>query len=235
MADMIDDDIDDVALEALATAYATAPPPALRRRLLALARGERTRRTAERATTRWRMVGAIAAGVALALGGLLARSARLVDERSARLEALARANGELTARLDAQERTLASLRESVAAQGQVLRVLGGPGTQTAALAPQGERTGRGRVLLDRTTGEAAVVVADLDPLDTGRTYELWAIRGDRPPEPAGLFTVGTDRVGAARATRIERPGEVTAFAVSIEPAGGSPAPTGPVVLVGPLA
>ena len=235
MADMIDDEIDDVALEALATAYATAPPPALRRRLLEAVRGDRTAHAAERAAMRWRVVGTIAAGIALAMSGLLARSTRLADQRSAQLDALARANAELTARLDIQERTLASLRESVAAQGQVLRVLGGPGTQTAALAPQGERTGRGRVLLDRATGEAAIVVADLDPSAAGKTYELWAIRGDRPPEPAGLFTVGADRVGAARANHIERPGEVTAFAVSIEPAGGSPAPTGPVVLVGPLA
>ncbi len=96
MPDMIDDEIDDVALEALATAYATPPPPALRRRLLAAARGDRTAHAAERAATRWRVVGTIAAGVALALGGLLARSTRLADQRSAQLEALARANAELT-------------------------------------------------------------------------------------------------------------------------------------------
>jgi len=34
--------------------------------------------------------------------------------------------------------------------------------------------------------------------------------------------------------KLEHPTEITAFAVSIEPAGGSKSPTGPIVLVGPV-
>ena len=67
-----------------------------------------------------------------------------------------------------------------------------------------------------------------------RTGELWAVRGEAAPEPAGLLTrIGPDLV-MARMTTLPRPHEVTAFAVSIEPAGGSPkpTPTGPVVLAG---
>jgi anti-sigma-K factor RskA len=229
----VDDiELDDLALEALATAYATAPPPALRERVLAAAHvaGAQPARPA----TRWRLVGAVAAGVALVAGGLLARATRLAELRGAELAGLARTNAELLARVDAQERTLAGLREAVAAQATVLRVLGGPHVQTATLAPQGGVRARGRVLLDATTGDAAVVISDLDPAAAGKTYELWAIRGDRPPEPAGLFGAGPDRVATAPAQRIERPAEVTAFAVSIEPAGGSAKPTGPIVLMGPL-
>jgi anti-sigma-K factor RskA len=46
--------------------------------------------------------------------------------------------------------------------------------------------------------------------------------------------------GAGRAVyvtqlaKVERPGDVKAFAVSIEPAGGSKSPTGPIVMVGPV-
>jgi len=67
----------------------------------------------------------------------------------------------------------------------------------------------------------------------GKTYELWAIRPNTPPEPAGLLDVR----GAALVARVDtvpRPQDVVAFAVSIEPAGGSKSPTGPIVLVGNL-
>jgi anti-sigma-K factor RskA len=91
------------------------------------------------------------------------------------------------------------------------------------------------VIVDPTSGEAAVVLAGLGPAPAGRVYELWAIRGERPPEPAGLVSGEGAGPIAARGARVERPGEVTAFAVSIEPAGGSQTPTGPIVLAGAVA
>lgn len=220
--------LDDLALEALAEAYATAPSAGLRGRMLATARAE----AAERRLARWRLAGSAAASVALIAGGLLAGSQHLVGQRNAELTALAQSNGELSRRLEEQGRTLVGLRVALESQAQVLQVLGGPRTITATLAPKGDVKATGRVVVDATSGDAALVVADLDPASAGKTYELWAIRGDRPPEPAGLFAVGTERWAAARVTRIERPGEVSAFAVSIEPVGGSSSPTGPIVLVG---
>jgi anti-sigma-K factor RskA len=220
--------LDDIALEALAEAYATAPSAGLRSRVLATARAE----TAERRASRWRLVGSAAASVAVVFGGLLAASQHLVGERNAELAALGQSNIELARRLEEQGRTLVGLRVALESQAQVLQVLGGPRTITAALAPKGDVKASGRVMVDATSGEAALVVADLGPASAGKTYELWAIRGDRPPEPAGLFTVGTERWAATRVARVDRPGEVSAFAVSIEPAGGSTSPTGPIVLVG---
>ena len=215
--------LDDLALEAMAEAYATPPSAMLRTRVLATARSE----GAARRGARWRMGGAIAAGAALAAAGLFAAS-----QRATELAALEQANTALAERLAEQERTLVGLRVALESQAQVLRVLGGPRTITAALAPKGDLVARGRVVVDPTSGETALLVADLPPAAEGKTYELWAIRGDRPPEPAGLFAVGTERALATRMASVDRPGEVSAFAVSIEPAEGSTAPTGPIVLVG---
>jgi len=218
-----DQALDDLALEAMAEAYATPPSTGLRARLLAAARSEGSSRRA----TRWRMGGAVAAGAALAAAGLFAAS-----QRATELAALKQANTALSERLAEQERTLVGLRVALESQAQVLRVLGGPHTITAALAPKGDVAARGRVVVDPTSGESALLVADLPPAAVGKTYELWAIRGDRPPEPAGLFAVGTERALATRMAHVEHPGEVTAFAVSIEPAAGSTSPTGPIILVG---
>jgi anti-sigma-K factor RskA len=121
------------------------------------------------------------------------------------------------------------------AQAAVRRLVGGPRVLTASLAPQGTTGGAGRVLVDANTGDAAIVLSGLPPAAAGKTYELWALRGTQAPEPAGLVTVAAARGGAIRVPKVARPSEVTAFAVSVEPAGGSPAPTGPVILVGPVA
>ncbi len=232
-------ELDDLALEALAEAYAAAPAPGLRARLLEVARAEASARNARGALTRWRAVGALAATLALVLGGLLAREAQTrraqlasLDAQTKQLAALASTNAELTARLDTQERTLVGLRESLETQGRVLRILGAPRTLSASLAPQKGFGGGGRVHVDADTGEGAVVLAGVEPLGSDRVYELWALRGDKPPEPAGLLTDAGRSVYTTQVAKLERPGEVTAFAVSIEPAGGSKSPTGPIVLVG---
>jgi len=227
--------LDDLVLEALAEAYAVTPPSGLRQRVLGSVHAEREIAQARRGRTRWRIVGGLAAMLALVLGGLLAGENAGRQRQLAELESLARTNAELTARLDTQERTLASLRESLDAQGRVLRILGGPRTLSASLGPKEGFGGSGRVHVDAETGEGAVVLSGVQPLAGDKVYELWALRGSAPPEPAGLLAVAGQAVPSVYVTQVaklERPTDVTGFAVSIEPKGGSKSPTGPIVLVG---
>jgi hypothetical protein len=220
-----DRELDDLALEALAEAHATPPPPGLREQVLAGAR-----RTGDvRALRRWRRVavGAAAAGVLLAWFHMQTTT-RAAEE----VAAATRASSQLLGRFEAQNRALAGLREALAIQAAVLRVLGGPRMLSAALAPQPGVSAIGRVIVDAASGETAVIISGLEPAVPGKTYELWAIRGEAPPEPAGVFTLGPELWATVPAKRIERPEEVTALAVSIEPAGGSKTPTGPILLVG---
>ena len=75
------------------------------------------------------------------------------------------------------------------------------------------------------------------PMDipAGHSAQLWAIKGDKPPVPLGLFrVVGTTIIADAKSAAALEPG--TILAISIEPVGGSPtgAPTGPVVASGAL-
>ena len=227
-------DLDDLALEALAEAYAVPPTPGLRQRVLATARAEAKAEQARRGRSRWRAVGTLAATLALALAGLLARESGLRRRDLAQLDGLAQANAELTARLDTQEKTLVGLRESLDAQARALRILGGPRTLSASLAPKEGFGGGGRVHVDAETGEGAVVLAGVEPLPPDKVYELWVLRGDNPPEPAGLLAGAGRAVYVTQLAKLDRPGDVKAFAVSIEPAGGSKSPTGPIVLVGPV-
>lgn len=67
---------------------------------------------------------------------------------------------------------------------------------------------------------------------SGRSFELWAVPAKGAPRSLGLV----DGVQATTVKRAELLKDTAAFAVSLEPVGGSPtgAPTGPIVSVGKL-
>jgi anti-sigma-K factor RskA len=70
------------------------------------------------------------------------------------------------------------------------------------------------------------------PLAAGRALELWAVPAQGAPRSLGL--VRPD--GATTVLRAQVLRDTSAFAISLEPAGGSPsgAPTGPIVSVGKI-
>jgi anti-sigma-K factor RskA len=82
--------------------------------------------------------------------------------------------------------------------------------------------GANATLLVSRSGEAVLAARRLPPLANGTVYELWVIAGGRA-RPAGLF-----RGSLATLTRPVPQGATVA--VSVEPAGGSSRPTGPLLL-----
>jgi anti-sigma-K factor RskA len=109
-----------------------------------------------------------------------------------------------------------------------LALLGKPATRVVALHGAGPGAeASGRVVWHEHSG-GYLVVDKLPPLPPGKAYEAWTLGGPAP-RPAGVFTV--DASGQGR-RKLDPTGDVQAkgFAVSIEPEGGVPAPTGPIVL-----
>ena len=78
-------------------------------------------------------------------------------------------------------------------------------------------------------GQVALRARDLAETDPGQTYALWLLLGDEVM-PAGLFEPDDD--GALKTVLDVDGREVSGWGVSIEPDGGSPRPTGPVLFVG---
>lgn len=97
------------------------------------------------------------------------------------------------------------------------------GAQVAILATEAGAPAA-RVVADGSTG--FVLVDDLPVLPEGQEYQLWKLAGD---VPVSLGMIGD---GATEATAFGLPADTTTFAVSTEPAAGSPAPTGPIVATG---
>lgn len=81
--------------------------------------------------------------------------------------------------------------------------------------------------------EAFLVADGLPPLPPGKTYQLWFLH-DGQRESGGLFILEPDGEGVT-VVRLARPlADYQAVEVTVEPAGGSPGPTGPRVMGGPV-
>ena len=120
-----------------------------------------------------------------------------------------------------QEQRLGAERAAVAAaQERAARIQAVLAAPDAALRA-GELTGGGRVtvVVSDTVDAGVVVLADAPAPGPDRAYQLWVLDGVTP------ISVGLLPAGQSRATElIEGVRGRAAFAVSLEPAGGSPAP-----------
>jgi anti-sigma-K factor RskA len=85
----------------------------------------------------------------------------------------------------------------------------------------------------RARHEGIVLAHGLRPLDAAHAYQVWLLRGDQRL-PNVLFSVDHSGrgIGIVRATEALLDFDV--LAISPEPAGGSPGPTGNIVLAGTL-
>jgi len=132
-------------------------------------------------------------------------------------------------RLEAASRELEAVNVRARA---ALEILTAPQTVQVDLSPAAVHPEpHGKVFYNPGKG-LLFYVAHLPSLPSGRTYELWLIPAQGAPVDAGIFN--TDSIGNGQVILPPLPSGLTAkvFAVTIEPQGGVPAPTGPKVLIG---
>lgn len=114
------------------------------------------------------------------------------------------------------------------AQPPVVVVLAPSGAQGEPLATQA------RFVASVTPDGRGLVLRPVDAVAVGtdRSLELWAVPASGAPRSLGLV----DQARGATVLRAQLLQDTAAFAVSLEPQGGSPtgAPTGPVISVGKL-
>ncbi|HLY36469.1 MAG TPA: anti-sigma factor [Candidatus Binatia bacterium] len=224
------------ALVAAADALSTTPPPAARAAVL--------RRLGPSPRGRVGIVVGWATSVALAAGIAAVVSANWVsrgyEERLAGMERQAaalrdqiaeqvRTVSDLRRQLDEQEHALTLVRAESAEQAQTLALLGDPATSVVSLAGLDPSPAAKARLLWNTGRGGLLVTADLPPAPGGKTYELWAIAGGKPL-PAGVFGVDASGRATVRVEPIAGVAAIDVFAVTLEPAGGVPAPSGPMYL-----
>jgi anti-sigma-K factor RskA len=129
-----------------------------------------------------------------------------------------------------QEQRLGDAREQVAAmqseQARVEAVLAAGDAVSRTV----DATGGGRVtvVVSPSLDDGVVLLAEMpDPGE--ENYQLWAITGDEPAS-AGVLDVGA----TSGTTFLDDIGDADTLGVTLEPAGGSPLPTGDVLAGVPL-
>jgi hypothetical protein len=94
-------------------------------------------------------------------------------------------------------------------------------------------TASANVFMDGEHHRAVIIFTNLEQNDPGHSYQLWILRGDeKPPMSAGVFDV--DAEGRAELEVSDMPVDVpiAGLAVTLEPRGGLPAPSGKILLHG---
>ena len=170
---------------------------------------------------------AAAAGIALAIlfGSQSARQRGQV----ARLEARLR---EATQRADANERLVADVRRASFQMRSAVAVLTAPDLARIDLAGQkAAPSASARAFWSRSNG-LVFTASNLPAPPPGRAYQLWVLTKQTTPISAGMLTLDANgRVNVTIDTPADLPAPV-AMAVTLEPEGGVPSPTGDKYLVG---
>ncbi len=207
------------------------PPARLRDRVLAsvgapASETREHRRTSVSTLPAWLATAASLIGV-MVLGYMTVDRQRRITELEQRLQ-------EVTLRATSAETEIAQVRQNVNEARAHLGVLLAPDVTRVNLAGQpAAPTAEGRVYWSRSRG-LLFTASNLPGLPAGKIYELWVVTAQAPvraglarPDQSGNVTAVFDNPG-------QLPGPVAAMAVTLEPEGGVPAPTGAMYLVGPL-
>jgi hypothetical protein len=173
--------------------------------------------------------GWLAAAAALILSAFLTWDGLRLRDRVAELSSqLATAR----ALLAASESRMASLERAADRRASALAVINAPDVARIELAGQPDAPdARARAFWSRSKG-MVFSASKLPPPPTGKTYQVWVLTSSPAPISAGL--VEPDASGTVEAVFVTPPDipQPIALAVTLEPAGGVPAPTGAKYLVG---
>ncbi len=202
-----------------------APSADLRDRVLARIRESKVAPISAAAPSRGRVPtlywGALAASV-LAAVGLTLSLGKLRSEMSGLEGALASVRS-----------TLAETQRMLQSREATLNSIFEPSTRLYQLSATGQSRPGIQLFWDEKRNTAIIHGYEIKPVPSGREYQLWFIK-DGKPVPSVTFT--PEPTGHVRVEKIPVPtgGAISAAAVTEEPAGGSPQPTSPILLVGDL-
>lgn len=141
-------------------------------------------------------------------------------------------NAAVAARLDQAKNELDSTRGELARLRLASQILTTPDLRPVVLAGLPDAPAAiGHSFVNPDEHRALFKAYKLPPAPAGKTYQLWFI-ADGKPVSAGIFDVDAQGYAQLVVDGVAPPDHIQAWAVTIEPAGGVPQPTGAMVLKG---
>lgn len=209
----------DAALLAL-SAMGPAPPERARQRLMAAVAGESRRSKPQRMVLgvlrpRWFTFVPIAATLLLAVFGLV----------------VVRANLRLRDRLERAQAQIEETNRRLADAQMIVDLLHAPDARHLTLVNAGNPPQpQIKMIYSPQKGNLMLMANNLESLPPSKVYELWLIPMSGNPMPAGTFKPQSN--GSAMMDHsMGSPMEAKAFAITVEPEGGSSAPTSPIKMM----
>jgi anti-sigma-K factor RskA len=206
-----------------------APPAAVKQRLMAQVRATaaapagtgaaagatREREAATPAFSRWWNAILIPAGVALAAVTIL----------------LWHENRDLDRQLAALRTSMNQQQHELHEASEVADLVTSQSTITVPLAHQpGAPMGAAHVMYNKKMG-MLMYEGEIQPAPAAKSYQLWVVPANGKPISAGVFNPVSGRPDHWM-MKLPEGVDAKSFAVTLEPAGGMPHPTGPMVLIG---
>jgi anti-sigma-K factor RskA len=200
-----------------------SPPPEARHQILSAIHGQgRPNREIHRSRPMWWLATAATVLVVFAVWNEF--RVRTLSTEVAALRSGQVASEEKARRLQQQNDRLTGLVSALTSRETRTMVLSGQEIAPSASA---------RVFLDAPHRRAFVFFDNLPQNPTDKSYQLWIIRADQAsPQPAGIFDVNERGQAQLSVENLPLDTEIKAIAVTLEPRGGTTAPTGAMYLVG---
>ncbi len=176
----------------------------------------------DRSLVKW-----LAMAATLALVATAAQLMRVTADRNSMRADIALRD---TASLDTASRN-DSLTALVAERDAMIAAISGSDVKVVALTNESARQPLGRMFWNRTSNDWTMITYDLRSPRPGRTYQVWLITDDAKIS-AGTFKPGADGKAVMHTNYALARNALRAVAITEEPEGGVPAPTGPMVVSG---
>lgn len=144
-------------------------------------------------------------------------------------------NADLSVTVSEQEAVITELQSEMERQDRLLDVLAAREVKLVmmgGLDPSPD--GYGKILWDPENRQAVLQLANLPAPEQDKDYQLWLIKDGENPISAGVFNFDQSASDLFfEVEYLEEPSPVSnAFAVTLEPKGGVPQPTGDMFLLG---
>lgn len=135
-----------------------------------------------------------------------------------------------------KEQQIVELRDELQRKEEIVKVLQSPKIDIVLMnGLEASPAGYGKIIWDPAKKVAIFQVSNLPTVPEDKDYQLWIIR-NKQPVSAGVFAVTNEKEKEAffkvMDLAIGDKKEIDAFAVTLEPKGGVPQPTGTMYLLG---
>jgi anti-sigma-K factor RskA len=167
----------------------------------------------------WRSIGSLGAIAAVVVFAALLVSLIVLWQQN-------RAMKNELARLTTEMKTA---HDELAVERAARELVSTPGARMAQLAGTKMAPGAHAMLAYDKMGHAMLMAKGLPVAPSGKAYQLWFIVGNKPM-PGKVFTTDSAGNGTMQDQMPEVARDSAVFAITLEPAGGMPSPTGEIYL-----